>query len=305
MNRFPFIFVFAGAICFLPFVNSPIALILGMLVSVFGQRPDHLPIAAWSKKLLSWSIIGLGFGIELKSAFATISNSIGLIFVSIFATLGLGYLGAKLLKMDAKTGHLISSGTAICGGSAIAAVGPAIDAKPPQMSLALTTVFILNAIALFIFPPIGHALNLDQNTFGVWAAIAIHDTSSVVGAASAYGEEALQVATTTKLSRALWIIPVAFISGLMFRSGGKKMAIPTFILWYIAAMIFAYLVPQLSTAYGYIFLGSKQLLVVSLFLIGSTMTAEQFKQAGWRPIALGVGLWGIISVASLLYLTAP
>lgn len=192
------------------------------------------PFPAWScakyfancnldKKLLSYSIIGLGFGISLSEALKATSSGIGLIMTTIFATLFLGTWVAMKIGLDKKTGYLISSGTAICGGSAIAAVSPAINANANQTGLALATVFILNSIALFVFPIIGHALHMDQHTFGMWAAIAIHDTSSVVGAAGSYGEEALKVATTLKLARALWIIPVAFLSAWYFGKGSKKL----------------------------------------------------------------------------------
>jgi uncharacterized integral membrane protein (TIGR00698 family) len=252
---------------------------------------------------LSYSIIGLGFGISLTEAFKATSSGIGLIVTTIFVTLILGTWIAIKVGLDKKTGYLISSGTAICGGSAIAAVSPAINANPSQTGFALATVFILNSIALFVFPVIGHALNLDQHTFGVWAAIAIHDTSSVVGAAGAYGEEALRTATTLKLARALWIIPVAFGSAWYFGRGNKqKIPLPIFIFFYIGAVFISDLLPQFESFYDMTFSIAKQTLVACLFLIGSSISLEQIKQAGMKPLLFGIGLWLSISIGTLLWL---
>ncbi|ETT19281.1 conserved hypothetical 698 family protein, partial [Vibrio parahaemolyticus 3256] len=191
--------------------------------------------------------------------------------------------------------------------SAIAAVAPAIRAKDEQIGLALATVFVLNSLALFIFPVIGHALNLDQHTFGTWAAIAIHDTSSVVGAASAYGEEALTTATTLKLARALWIIPVALISAVIFSrgnkgNGSKKLVIPYFIFWYCAAIAFSDFFPQLEVVYHGIFTIAKQALVVCLFLIGCSISISKLKSSGPKPLLFGVTLWVLTSTTSLSWL---
>ena len=176
------------------------ALIIGFLLATLGLVPHEFNLAKITKKLLAYSIVGLGFGIHFNDALAVTSDGIGLIVATIVGTLLIGWWTAKAFKLDKKTGYLICSGTAICGGSAIAAVAPAIKANDGQIGLSLATVFVLNSLALFIFPVIGHAVGLDQHTFGTWAAIAIHDTSSVVGAASAYGEEALTTATTLKLA---------------------------------------------------------------------------------------------------------
>lgn len=203
-------------LCILPWVTSPIALITGIILAFLKLTPTSVNISSLSSRLLGYSIIGLGFGINLQQAIEVSQNGISLIMTSITTTLILGALITRWFGIDKKTGHLIASGTAICGGSAIAAVAPSIDAKSEQTSIALGTVFLLNAIALFLFPIIGHDLGMTQTQFGTWCAIAIHDTSSVVGAASVYGDEALRLATTLKLSRALWIIPVAFISSLLW-----------------------------------------------------------------------------------------
>ena len=195
------VFWLALIACPTPFVTSPTALIIGFLLATLGLVPHDFNLAKITKKLLAYSIVGLGFGIHFNDALAVTSDGIGLIVATIVGTLLIGWWTAKAFKLDKKTGYLICSGTAICGGSAISSRRTAIKANDGQIGLSLATVFVLNSLALFIFPVIGHAVGLDQHTFGTWAAIAIHDTSSVVGAASAYGEEALTTATTLKLAR--------------------------------------------------------------------------------------------------------
>ena len=226
------IFVITGLLCLLPQISSPIALVMGFTLASLGLVPANLDLANLTKKLLSYSIIGLGFGIHLQTAISVSLANLPLILGSIVFTLILGAVLTKALKFDTKTGHLISAGTAICGGSAIAAVSPAINAKSDQTAIALATIFILNSIALFLFPALGHLLSMSQYDFGVWSAIAIHDTSSVVGAASAYGEEALVTATTIKLARALWIIPIPLIRAIIFGGDKKRITIPYFIGFY-------------------------------------------------------------------------
>lgn len=296
------LFFIIALLCLLPVISSPVALILGFTLASFGFVPTKVNIAAATKKLLAYSIIGLGFGIHLDQAITASTQGFGLIVGSIFFTLIFGWFLTKALRLDQKTGHLIASGTAICGGSAIAAVAPAINARDDQTSLALATVFVLNSIALFIFPAIGHLLEMSQHAFGTWAAIAIHDTSSVVGAAGAYGDEALRTATTIKLARALWIVPIAFLSALLFKGDNKKIGIPYFILFYCLAIVFAHFVPSLESIYSHIFVASKRLLVVCLFLIGSGITIQKLRAAGLKPLLLGVLLWVAIGVGSLSYI---
>ena len=296
-------FYIAALFCLTPWVSSPTALVIGFLLASLGLVPSHLQIGKLTKKLLAYSIVGLGFGIQFEQALAVTGDGIGLIVVSILGTLSVGWILARKMGLEKTTGYLISSGTAICGGSAIAAVAPAIKADDEQIGLALATVFVLNSVALFLFPVIGHALELSQHTFGTWAAIAIHDTSSVVGAASAYGEEALTTATTLKLARALWIIPIAFISALIFRNDQKKITIPYFILFYCAAIFISDVMPQFDAIYQGIFDVSKRALVVCLFLIGCGISIEKLKAAGPKPLMFGVSLWVMISTGSLAWLT--
>ncbi|MCG9683274.1 putative sulfate exporter family transporter [Vibrio sp. Isolate23] len=299
----PLPFWLALIVCLTPWITSPTALVIGFLLASLGMVPHDFNLAKVTKKLLAYSIVGLGFGIQFKTALAVTSDGIGLIITTIIGTLFIGWWAAKAIGLNAETGYLISSGTAICGGSAIAAVSPAIKANDEQIGLSLATVFVLNSIALFIFPVIGHALNLDQQIFGIWAAIAIHDTSSVVGAASAYGEEALTTATTLKLARALWIIPVALFSAFLFRSDSKKITIPYFIFFYCAAIAMSDLFPQFEVVYQGIFDVAKRTLVLCLFLIGCGISVEKIKSAGPKPLMFGITLWIAISVSSLTWLT--
>ncbi|MGY3569195.1 YeiH family protein [Vibrio paucivorans] len=296
-------FWMAAIACLTPFVTSPTALVIGFLLASFGLVPQEFALSKVTKKLLAYSIVGLGFGIQFQQALAVTSNGIGLIIATIVGTLIIGWFAAKAIGLNKQTGYLISSGTAICGGSAIAAVAPAINADDEQIGLALATVFVLNSVALFVFPVIGHALELDQHTFGTWAAIAIHDTSSVVGAASAYGEEALTTATTLKLARALWIIPIALVSAVIFRSQSKKLTIPYFILFYCIAIGVSDLLPQFEMIYQGIFSVAKKALVICLFLIGCGISVEKLKAAGPKPLLFGVSMWVLISTTSLAWLT--
>jgi uncharacterized integral membrane protein (TIGR00698 family) len=296
------VFISAAILCLSPIISSPIALLLGFTLVMLGLVPKKINLNLLTKNLLAYSIIGLGFGINLEQAIVASKDAFGLIVLSLLSTLIIGWLLTKRLHINQKTGYLIASGTAICGGSAIAAVAPAINATKDQTSIALATVFILNSVALFLFPFIGHLLSMTQHAFGVWCAIAIHDTSSVVGAASAYGDESLLIATTLKLARALWIIPVAFISALLFKGDNKKITVPSFILFYCLSILVAYYLPQFASLYEIIFSVSKRFLVLSLFLIGSAISFNKIKSAGAKPMILGVLLWIITATGSLAYI---
>jgi uncharacterized integral membrane protein (TIGR00698 family) len=253
----------------------------------------------YTTMLLQISVVGLGFGMNLHSALEAGKQGIGFTITSILGTLLLGALLGYWLKIDKKTSHLISSGTAICGGSAIAAVSPVIHAEEEQISVALGIVFILNSIALLIFPPIGHALNLTQKEFGIWSAIAIHDTSSVVGAAKVYGQEALEIPTTVKLTRALWIIPLALGTAIVYKDKSKKIKIPYFIGWFIVAMAINTYVPAIHPVAPYIVQVAKAGLTLTLFLIGSGLSKKTIRSVGVRPFIQGVILWLVISSTAL------
>jgi uncharacterized integral membrane protein (TIGR00698 family) len=282
------------------FFTPAIALFVGILFSLIIGNPYPKLAKKASKYMLQISVVGLGFGMNIHESLQAGKEGMIYTIISVIGVMILGVFIGKMLNINRKNSYLISSGTAICGGSAIAAVAPVIDADDNDTSLALITIFVLNAIALFIFPMIGEALELTQQQFGTWAAIAIHDTSSVVGAGAAYGDEALKVATTIKLTRALWIIPLAFISAFVFRTKGKRATIPWFIILFVVAMLInTYLpLPQLLTE-NVTYL-AKKLLTITLFLIGAGLSVSALKKVGVKPLLLGVILWVVISVATLI-----
>ena len=285
-------------------VTPPVVLFIGLVFALLCGQAYPTFNKNVSKKLLQYSVIGLGFGMNLQASLASGKEGMLFTIISVVGTLLIGmFIGCKVLKLNRNTSYLISSGTAICGGSAIAAVGPIIKAKDTDMSMALATVFILNAIGLFLFPVLGHWLDLSQQDFGIWAAIAIHDTSSVVGAGAAYGEEALQVATTIKLTRALWIIPLALVTSVIFRSEGKKISIPWFILFFIVAMLInTYLLADYPEVGKFIAGIARKGLIITMFFIGASLSVDVIKSVGIRPLLQGVLLWIIISAASLAYI---
>ena len=285
-------------------VTPPVVLFIGLVFALLCGQAYPTFNKNVSKKLLQYSVIGLGFGMNLQASLASGKEGMLFTIISVVGTLLIGmFIGCKVLKLNRNTSYLISSGTAICGGSAIAAVGPIIKAKDTDMSMALATVFILNAIGLFLFPVLGHWLGLSQQDFGTWAAIAIHDTSSVVGAGAAYGEEALQVATTIKLTRALWIIPLALVTSIIFRSEGKKISIPWFILFFIVAMLInTYLLADFPQIGKFIAGIARKGLIITMFFIGASLSVDVIKSVGIRPLLQGILLWIIISAASLAYI---
>jgi uncharacterized integral membrane protein (TIGR00698 family) len=232
--------------CLTPFVSPPVALVFGLFTALKIGNPYARKTGQWTKILLQASVVLLGFGMNLSNVVKAGKDGVLFTIATIFGTLLLGWLIGKLLKIGDKTSVLISSGTAICGGSAIAAVAPAIDADGEEISVSLATVFILNSVALVAFPFIGNALNLTENQFGIWAAVAIHDTSSVVGASAKYGAESLQIATTVKLARALWIAPIALVFAFIYgKKGGRtKIAIPWFIFLFLLATVFRSYAPN-------------------------------------------------------------
>lgn len=292
--------IFTGALvlCMLPFVSPPWALLLGIFTAqVIGHPFLHLNHKA-THILLQVSVVGLGFGMNVQSALKAGQQGFVFTIASISATLLLGWGLGRWLGTDRKTSYLVSCGTAICGGSAIAAISPVIRAEDKQVSVALGTVFILNSIALFLFPVIGHALHLSQTQFGLWSAIAIHDTSAVVGAANKYGPEALQVATTVKLARALWIMPVALLTAVFSRQGAGKVKIPWFILLFVLALLLHTWVPM-PVVSGAMVQVAKTGLTLTLFLIGAGLSRDVLKGVGARPLVQGVGLWMAISGAAL------
>ncbi len=299
------LFIILIIFCLTPWGSPPIALALGLILALTIGSPFPQLKGKPTTYLLQMSVVLLGFGMDLGAVYRAGKDGILFTIATIFGTLILGFFVGKLLKVDPKTSTLISSGTAICGGSAIAAVAPAIKADSEQISVSLGTVFVLNSIALFLFPVIGHLLNLTQGQFGVWSAIAIHDTSSVVGASGTYGAEALAIATTVKLARALWIAPVALLFAYIYREKDSeakaKIAVPWFIFLFLAATAIRTYTPLTfppSIFDAFVNL-AKAGMTVTLFLIGASLSRETLKAVGVRPLVQGVLLWIVISVVSL------
>lgn len=294
------IFIVLLLICLSGAISPPIALLLGLVVAnIFGH-----PFLQYNHKattvLLQVAVVGLGFGMNVTSALASGKEGFLFTIASICSTLLLGFFIGKWFKIDRKTAHLISCGTAICGGSAIAAIAPVIKSDEKQTSVALGVIFILNSVALFLFPVVGHWLHLSQQEFGLWCAIAIHDTSSVVGAANKYGPIALQIATTIKLARALWIIPIALLTASLFKNKNSKIKIPYFIGLFIVAMLLNTFIPQTAIVAPTIVLLAKIGLTVTLFLIGAGLNFNRLKSVGIKPFLQGILLWGFIATAALI-----
>lgn len=283
------------------FITPALALFAGLVFALIFPMPFPKFNKKGSKYLLQASVVGLGFGMNVVTALKSGSKGMMFTIVSVIGVMAFGILIGIWMHLNRKTAYLISSGTAICGGSAIAAVGPVLKADDHEMAVSLGVIFILNAIALFIFPPIGHYFGMTQAQFGTWAAIAIHDTSSVVGAGDAYGAEACQIATLIKCTRALWIIPLAFATMFIFRDKkGSKVSIPWFIFLFVAAMVvntYCGIPSAVSDTIVYI---SKKALVVTLFFIGAGLSVGMVKKVGIRPLLLAILLWIIIGVSSFM-----
>lgn len=292
--------VFVLGLTLLPFITPAIALAIGILVSLTGFSNRWL--SAKSSLVLKVAIVLMGFGMSMQEVMQVSSSGVVDTAVSVLVVMLSGLLLGRMLKIEKSSTLLISAGTAICGGSAIAAVAPVLGAKNHEISFALVVVFVLNAIALFLFPYLGHYFGLSQSEFGYWAAIAIHDTSSVVGAGAAYGNEALKVATTVKLVRTLWIIPLSIVLAFVARGESSgKIKIPWFIGLFVLAILIASYLPQFSSVYGSMFLIGKKLMVVALFLIGSSISVIEAKKAGPKGFLMGILLWIIIGTSSLLF----
>jgi uncharacterized integral membrane protein (TIGR00698 family) len=288
--------------CFFPFVSPAISLTAGLLLSLIGIRHDYFH--RHTATILQLSIVLLGFGMNLDDVIHASKSGFIETLVSVTTVMILGILLGKLFKIEKNIALLISTGTAICGGSAIAAVAPILKSKNYQNSFALIVVFVLNAIALLLFPFIGHKLGLSQEVFGNWAAIAIHDTSSVVGAGAIYGEKALQIATTVKLIRALWIIPLSLVIALLNkRDGNHAIKFPWFILFFVLAILFANFFPTFEQSYLHLNWLGKRGMVIALFLIGSNITIRQIRQSGAKSFAYGIVLWIVTAIGSLVFLS--
>jgi uncharacterized integral membrane protein (TIGR00698 family) len=273
------------------------ALVAGITFGIIIGNPWSGVTSNWSRRLLQTSVVGLGFGMNLPELFKTGKEAFIYTAISISFTMVAGYLLGRFFKIPQRISTLISFGSAICGGSAIAAMAPVIKADAEETGVALATVFTLNSIALILFPPLGHLLGMGQRQFGLWSALAIHDTSSVVGAAAAYGGLALAIGTTVKLTRALWIMPAALVAAWFTKSEGK-VKFPLFILGFIVAATIKTMLPQFDQVWQPLNSIAKQSLVVTLFLIGTGLTREILARTGVKPLAHGVLLWIFVSVTS-------
>lgn len=303
-KRIDWLYYIIPILCFTPLLSSPLALGLGIIMAfAFGSSSPYKKDKL-TKYMLQASIVLMGFGMNLSQVIETSKTGFYFTAISVTLTLVSGLIIGHILKVEKKTTILISGGTAICGGSAIAALSSIINPKNYQLTFSLTVIFVLNAVALFLFPFIGHAVGLSQETFGTWAAIAIHDTSSVVGAASSYGPKALEIATTIKLTRALWVIPVSLAVAMFNKESGQaKISIPWFIGIFVLAILVRYLVPGWEETFTHLnWLGKKGMLI-ALFLIGASINKADIVKAGLKPFLLGVSLWLVISVTSFYVLT--
>ncbi|HUB01912.1 MAG TPA: putative sulfate exporter family transporter [Terriglobales bacterium] len=279
-------------------ISPPVALLAGLIYGLSFAHPYHLDAKKLSAFLLQASIVALGFGMNLQEVVKAGRSGFFYTAFSISFALLTGLAIGYLVKVQHKPSLLISAGTAICGGSAIAAVGPVINAGEEEMAVSLGTVFVLNSVALFLFPAIGYALHMTQSQFGLWSALAIHDTSSVVGATAKYGSQALMIGTTIKLARALWIVPVAFAVALV-RKGKSRIKWPWFILLFCLAAVAATYLPEFGAVYPKLSALGKAGLTVTLYLIGTGISKSTLKQVGVRPLVQGILLWAIVASLSL------
>ena len=282
--------------CLLPGISAGVGLLIGIVFALVFENPFVGETKKYTSLLLQLAVIGLGAGMNLKTVLQVGAQGIGYTVLGISFAFLIGFILKKLLHIEKNVSLLITVGTAICGGSAIAAVAPVIQAKDHEVSVAMGTVFFLNAVALFLFPWVGHSLHLSKNQFGLWSALAIHDTSSVVGATLQYGAHALEVGTTVKLARALWIVPIALLIG---RSAAKAKR-PWFILGFLAMAALVTFFPDLQGVGHGIDAAAKRLMVLVLFLIGTGLSIKTLKQVGPRPLFQGIILWIIVGSVSLL-----
>lgn len=301
IRRIGFIVLLTASV--LPWISAPMALAAGVSFGFLWGSPWPVHTRRWSKWCLQVSVIGLGFGLGIEQVWQAGRSGIVYTLVGITVALALGWILGRWFKVRRKTAALIAFGTAICGGSAIAAMAPVLQADDDDIAVALATVFTLNAVALFAFPHIGHAFGLDQRQFGLWAALAIHDTSSVVGAGAVYGSQALAIATTVKLARAAWIAPMTLIVGWA-RGARSKTTIPWFILGFLVAATLRTLWPAADAAWDFTYTLARRALVMTLFLIGAGLSRSVLRQVGIRALLQGVVLWLLVGGLTLAAVAA-
>lgn len=292
------LFALGVLLSFTGYVSPPVALTAGILFGLSFTHPYISESRGIARILLQSSVVALGFGMNLHEVLKAGRSGFVYTALGISFALLIGLTLGRALQVQGKCSFLISSGTAICGGSAIAAVAPIVEADEHEMAVSLGTVFILNSVALLIFPPIGSALHLSQGQFGLWSALAIHDTSSVVGAASKYGAQALVVGTTVKLARALWIVPLALATAAI-KHHRSRISFPWFILFFILAAVLNTYVRMVTHLSAQLFTIGRLGLTATLFLIGSGISRATLKEVGWRPMLQGVLLWLAVGLTSL------
>jgi uncharacterized integral membrane protein (TIGR00698 family) len=292
--------------CLTPWGSPPLALALGAALALTVENPHPAPSRVAAKHLLQVSVVLLGFSMDLSVVLKAGARGMLFAAATIAITLALGFVASRWLAVERTTALLISSGTAICGGSAIAAVGSVLGAAESEMSVAIGTVFLLNAAALYLFPPLGHFFHLSQSQFGTWAGVAIHDISSVVGASSIYGLASLQTATAVKLSRALWIVPLSIGVALLGRrrkssaTADSRVSVPWFIGVFVLASLLRSYVPVVAASSVKIAAVARIGMTVTLFLIGAGLSRRALRAVGWRALAQGILLWIAIGAGSLL-----
>ena len=279
-------------------VSPAIALLGGLIYGLTLAHPFHVESRNLTKFLLQTSVVALGFGMNLHEVLQAGRSGFLYTALSITAAMLLGLSLGYIINVAKKPSFLISAGTAICGGSAIAAVGPIAGASEEEMAVSLGAVFILNSVALFLFPPVGSALHMSQSQFGLWSALAIHDTSSVVGATAKYGPTALAIGTTIKLARALWIVPLSLGTAVVWKSKAR-IQWPWFILFFCLAALLNTVLPQFTATFGALSYAGKLGLTVTLFLIGASLNKEMLRKVGVRPLLQGLALWVIVGTATL------
>ncbi|MGZ3655035.1 MAG: YeiH family protein [Bdellovibrionota bacterium] len=297
-------FIILGLLCLYPEITAGTALVAGIFFALAFGNPFVVETKRWTSTLLQVAVVGLGFGMNLLVVGKVGFAGVGYTAITICLSMAVGLLLGRALRISKDASLLISAGTAICGGSAIAALAAAIRAESEDVSVSLATVFLLNAAALFIFPPLGHAMGFSEAQFGLWSALAVHDTSSVVGTAIQYGPQALEIGTTVKLARALWITPLTLLIGFIYsrRAGGEKggkIAMPWFILGFVLASALVTWVPLAKPAGQLLATASRSVLVLTLFLIGSNLTRKTLQTVGFRPMLQGLLLWIVAGSTSL------
>ena len=297
------IFLLALILSFTGLLSPPLALSLGIIFGLSFAHPYSSGTRVAARILLQICVVALGFGMNLREVVKAGRSGFVYTVIGISFAILVGLALGKLLQVRGNSSFLITAGTAICGGSAIAAVGPILHADDEEMAVSLGTVFILNSVALLLFPPIGGLLHLSQSQFGLWAALAIHDTSSVVGAAAKYGQEALLIGTTVKLARALWILPLALATAAIKHSK-SRVQLPWFILFFCLAAIVNSYIPSMSRFSHAVFVSGRLSLTATLFLIGTGISRATLKEVGWRPLLQGVLLWFAVGVTSLYFIRA-